>query len=207
MLALLLIVSACGDGDARDDQIAELQAQLDEVQEKLDATTQAPVTTQAAATTAGQGVCAAAGLSTPGAQQGLPELVTEMRDAIVAAAMECDLQRITELASSGPGEFIFAGGEILFFVGEEGSPSFEDVIPFLGAMDEDGIDLLAEAVTLLDLPFGFVADPEPWGLLDDPAMAPLYVWPAAAADADLHLDAHLGITENGDWVFQYFTDL
>ena len=171
------------------------------------ATTQAPVTTQAPATTAGQGTCAAAGLSTPGAQQGLPEPVTEMRDAIVAAAMECDLQRIAELASSGPGEFIFAGGEILFFVGEEGSPSFEDVIPFLGAMEEDGIDLLAEAVTLLDLPFGFVADPEPWGLLDDPAMAPLYVWPAAGADTDLHLDAHLGITENGDWVFQYFTDL
>lgn len=171
------------------------------------ATTQAPVTSQAPATTAGQGACAAAGLSTPGAQQGLPEPVTEMRDAIVAAAMECDLQRIAELASSGPGEFIFAGGEILFFVGEEGSPSFEDVIPFLGAMEEDGIDLLAEAVTLLDLPFGFVADPEPWGLLDDPAMAPLYVWPAAAADTDLHLDAHLGITENGDWVFQYFTDL
>ena len=171
------------------------------------ATTQAPVTTQAPATTAGQGTCAAARLSTPGAQQGLPEPVTEMRDAIVAAAMECDRQRIAELASSGPGEFIFAGGEILFFVGEEGSPSFEDVIPFLGSMDEDGIDLLAEAVTLLDLPFGFVADPEPWGLLDDPAMAPLYVWPAAGADTDLHLDAYLGITENGDWVFQYFTDL
>ena len=170
-------------------------------------TTQAPVTTLAPATTAGQGACAAAGLPVPGPQQGLPEAVTQMRDAIVEAAAECDLQRIAELAADGPGEFIFSGGEILFFVGEEGSPSFEDLVPFIGAMEQDGIDLLAEAVMLLDLPFDFVADPEPWGLVDDPALAPLYVWPAATAETELYLGPRLGITDVGDWVFQYFTDL
>jgi len=46
------------------------------------ATTQAPVTTQAPATTAGEGACAAAGISTPGAQQGLPEPVTVDPDTV-----------------------------------------------------------------------------------------------------------------------------
>ena len=164
------------------------------------------------------------------AQDGLPGAVAEMRDAIAKAASGCDLQRLAELAREGPGEFIFSGDEILFFVGP-----LEDTVEFLSALEDDGVDLIAEAVTLLGLPFAFVENPEPWGLLDDPALAPLYVWPAAAAhqswsqvtdaereairpllgdaalqtfaDLDLYLGPRIGITESGDWVFQNFGDV
>lgn len=55
--------------------------------------------------------CSAAGMSAPGDQEGLPEVVAEMREAIVAAAVVCDFATLRELAgpdlvtSFGGGDF------------------------------------------------------------------------------------------------------
>jgi hypothetical protein len=174
-------------------------------------------------------VCSAAGMAGLGVQEGLPDPVAATRSAIADAAVVCDFEGLVELARDGPGEFIFAGGEILVFVGPA-----DDATALLRGLEEDGVPVTADAVAMLGVPYGFIADPEPWGLLDDPALAPIYVWPAAAihdswsqvpevdreairpllgdaalqffGDLGFYTGPRLGITETGDWVFHYFGD-
>ncbi len=223
LLLMVLAAAACSDD-------AATTATTPTVTVGSPAITQIPVTSQALTTIPDLGSCSAAGMPALGAQQGLPEAVAGLRDAIAESATECDLERFAELAREGPGEFIFSGGEILFFVGP-----LNEAADFLNELEADGIGVLADAVALLGLPFGFVEDPEPWGVLDDPALAPLYVWPAAAAhpswsqvsdsereairpllgdsalqlfaEQDMYLGPQLGITDIGDWVFQRLGDL
>ena len=211
---MVLVAAACSDDSAT-------TATATAVTAGAPATTQVPVTSQALTTAPDLGSCSAAGMPALDAQQGLPEAVAGLRRAIVEAATECDLERFAELAREGPGEFIFSGGEILFFVGP-----LKEAADFLNALEDDGVAVLADAVALLGLPYGLVEDPEPWGL---------YVWPAAAAhpswsqvsdserdtirvllgdsalqlfdEQDMYLGPQLGITDVGDWVFQRFGDL
>ncbi len=224
LLLIALVAAGCSDDTGPTTTAAAATTQTPAPTQAPTAATQAPPNTPAPA------LCPAAGMPIPGAQEGLPDTVGGMRNDIVGAASECDLERFAELAREGPGEFVFSGGEILFFVGPP-----DEAARFLSGLADDGTDVLADAVGLLDLPFGFIEDPEPWALLDDPALAPLYVWPAAAAysswtqvpdpareairallggaalqffaEQDMYLGPRLGITEAGDWVFQHFGDL
>ena len=183
LVVVALLVGACGDGGSDDTTVLQ------------------PSTTTEVGGTGAAG-CSAAGMPAEvSALPGLPQVVGQMRASIVTAATNCDYPHLIGLAREGPGEFIFSGDETLFFVGPA-----DEAITFLRGFEDDGDDLLAGVVELLDGPFGYIEDPEPWGLLDDPAIGPLYVWPATSADPESLVGRRTGITATGDWVFYHFSD-
>ena len=99
LAAISLLVAACGaDADAGT------------------TTTAAPSTTTAPTTTTTPDVaCSAAraNLDRPGAVSGVPQAVADMREAIVTAALACDIDELARLALAGDRPFTasFGGGD------------------------------------------------------------------------------------------------
>ena len=97
----------------------------------------------------------------PEDQPGLPEPVAEMRRAIVAAAVACDLDGLAELGLEGDEDFWFGIG----YIG--------DARDFWRGKEAKGSRPMWVLARLLDLPFTT-------GVLEEPEGGiPYYRWPTA----------------------------
>lgn len=151
--------------------------------------------------------CSAAGLDgEPESQPGLPAAVAEVRDAIAAAATDCDFERLEELAAD----------RFTYSFGDGGSPAAHWRRQEAEGRPPEPLRFLVE---LLDRLHGTV----------ESEGSTTYVWPSAfahddwadvpAADRDAlrplygeedfefferfggYVGYRVGITEGGDWVF------
>lgn len=151
--------------------------------------------------------CSSVGMTAPPHQAGLPPEVEATREAILAAALACDVEALARLA---PVESGFA-----YSLGEPSTGG--DPAAFWRTAEEVGEPLLRGLVELLRLPYARSAH----GSRDEP----VYVWPSAAGEepsaadwraaARLYGPDHLalmqeagaytgyrvGITLDGRWVF------
>lgn len=155
-----------------------------------------PATTSAPAAS-----CSAAGLSAGlPAQPGLPEAVATIRDAIAAAAVACDYDRLQELALEGSGGFTASYG------------AETSAADFWRGEEERGGRPLARLVQVLATPFGrneaglyawpsaYTDQPteEQWNALEG-----IYTHDEIASFKELgsYLGYRVGITPGGDWQF------
>ncbi len=147
------------------------------------------------------GTCSASGLpSTPEPQGGLPEAVAATRDAIVAAATDCDVDALAALT----------GDSFSWSFAPAGTPN-----RFWRLAEQRGYGTLARIVDVLALRY----------IVEDLDGRRLYVWPSAfredpteedwqdladvynEEDIDLFRDfggyigMRVGITEDGAWIF------
>lgn len=102
-----------------------------------------------------EGSCSATGTDLPDEAGGLPAAVSDTRNAIIAAAAECDMSRLRELAGANFSTSFGGGG-------------FEN----LDLWEDRGEGQLGTLLLLFDMSYGEIPDEE---------LGTIYVWPAAHA--------------------------
>lgn len=203
LLALLLVASACGtDGGG-----SGLGGTDDPT-----STTATPTTTTTTTLTDDMAACSAAGMDTePEEQPGLPAAVAETRREIVGAAVQCDFDRLEELALGGSASFSYSFGEdgdpAGYWRRQEGSDRPPQPLRFL-------VGLLGRPHRLLEPEHGGTAHyvwPSAFGYdswdavpeEDKEALKPLYTEEDFAGFEQFggYIGYRVGITVEGDWIF------
>jgi len=126
-----------------------------------------------------------------------------MRSQIFEAAMSCDYGALERLALLGSSDFTFTFG------GGEGGPA-----DYWRLAEEEGEGLLAELVTILNMPYGNTGGMLVWPFAhaldfqnltpDQEALLAQYFHPDDIQDwKELggYLGYRVGISESGDWMF------
>lgn len=195
VVGILVLASACTVGDVT----------------RPTATTAPPTVTSTVpptATTSVNVICSASNVEPDGeTETGLPEPVAEMRLAIIEAALECNYERLADLALAGRDKFTYS-----FDV--EGDPAGH-----WREAENRGEPMMAILVAILGMSWAQTETQ-----FETDVLTTIYVWPAAFADnrsdadweevRDLYTEEEIasmkefggyagyrvGITIDGDWV-------
>jgi hypothetical protein len=191
LLALALALGGCGGGDEESTTVTVTETETETV-------TQTVTTEPEPASPSGE--CSAAGLSADlPADPSLPGLVATMRAEIAAAAVECDYERLQELALQGGTGFTYSYG---------GETSAAD---YWAGAEERGEEVMRILVETLRLSGHLYQGNWVWPpayadaptLEDWQSLAGLY--PQEQIDAFREMGSFLGyrvgITPAGDWIF------
>ncbi len=191
LTATLAFGVSCDDGGGEETPTSEATA-----------TTVSPT-----ATGVPEGGCSAAPLSeTPVEQEGLPDAVAQMRQAIVEEAVACNFDQLEALALEGSPTFNYSFGE----PSEGGTPG-----AFWEGAESQGENVLATLVRVLNLnyreangiyywPFAAALDPQDLSAADRAALDDLLAQEPDIAlwdEGTGYLGYRVGITQAGDWTF------